>query len=185
VSIADLHLGLLATGPRHGYEVKKEHDAWFPEVRPLAFGQVYATLGRLVRDGLVEVVDARPEGGHDRTVYAVTDAGRARLRQWLAEPAPPAGTGGEEVVRKTVVALRALAAVGGHIGAREVVARQRAAHLRRMRALQELDDAGSGDDVARQLVKRHALLHLDADLRWLDEAAEALTQDSDSDLTAT
>ena len=169
VSLADVHLALLLGGPRHGYEVKKEHDAWFPAARPLAFGQVYATLARLVRDGLAEVVDTRTEGGPERTVYAVTPAGRARLDEWLAAPAPPATTGAEDVVRKTVVALRA---PSSH-AAREVVLRQRAAHLRLMRDLQT-QDAGA-PDTAAHLLRRHALLHLDADLRWLDEAVDALT----------
>ena len=169
VSLVEVHLALLLHGPRHGYEVKKEHDSWFPGSRPLAFGQVYATLARLVRDGLAEVVETRTEGGPERTVYAVTPAGEARLDDWLAAPAPPTTTGAEDVVRKTVVALRAPAAHG----AREVVLRQRAAHLRLMRDLQTQDAASS--DTAAHLVRRHALLHLDADLRWLDEAVDALT----------
>ncbi len=73
MSTAELHLAVLAVGPRHGYEVKKEQDAWFPETRHLAYGQVYATLGRLVRDGLAEVVETRQKGGPERTVYAVTE----------------------------------------------------------------------------------------------------------------
>jgi DNA-binding PadR family transcriptional regulator len=164
MSMAELHLALLTT-PRHGYEVKREHDAWFPDARPLAYGQVYATLGRLVRDGLVEVVETRTEGGPEKTVYAITDAGRERLDGWLAEPAAPAGTGGEDVVRKTVVALRARG------DARRFLLQQRSAHLRQMADLQR---GGPDEDVALRLVRRHAVLHLDADLRWLDEAVEAL-----------
>lgn len=170
MSLPEVHLALLLAGPRHGYEVKKQHDAWFPGVKPLAFGQVYATLGRLVRDGLAEVVETRSDGGPERTVYAVTSAGRERLQAWLSEPAPPAGSGGEDIVRKTVVALRTPGS--GH-SASEVVARQRTAHLRRMRELQQNSDDGS--DVAVQLARRHALLHLDADLRWLEEAVQTLS----------
>ena len=48
-------LALLRNGPAHGYDLKRDHDAWFPDARPLAFGQVYATLGRLERSGHVEV----------------------------------------------------------------------------------------------------------------------------------
>ena len=174
VSLTELHLALLLHGPRHGYEVKKEHDSWFPEGRRLAFGQVYATLGRLVRDGLAEVVETRSDGGPERTVYAVTPAGRARLDAWLAEPAPPTTTGAEDIVRKTVVALRAPALRA----ASAVVLRQRAAHLRHMRELQSLDEGGvRPTDTAGHLVRRHALLHLDADLRWLDEAVDALAAD--------
>ncbi|WP_104433213.1 PadR family transcriptional regulator [Kineococcus xinjiangensis] len=178
MSLTELHLALLLPGPRHGYEVKKEHDAWFPDAKPLAFGQVYATLGRLVRDGLAEVVETRTEGGPERTVYAVTDAGRQRLEEWLTEPAPPAGTGPEDIVRKTVVALRAARGEGA---ARQVVLRQRTAHLRRMRELQGLD--GADTDVALHLARRHAVLHLDADLRWLDEAVDSLSRPANAPAT--
>ena len=54
-------LALLRIGPAHGYDLKRDHDAWFPDARPLAFGQVYATLGRLERGGLVEVLETRAE----------------------------------------------------------------------------------------------------------------------------
>ena len=40
-------LALLRRGPAHGYDLKRDHDVWFPDARPIAFGQVYATLGRL------------------------------------------------------------------------------------------------------------------------------------------
>lgn len=159
MAVPDLVLALLRGGPRHGYEVKHTHDAWFPDARPLAFGQVYATLGRLERDGLVEVVDTRSEGAAERTVYALTEPGRERLAGWLAEPAPP---GGDEIVRKTVAALRT------GTGAARFVSAQRAAHLRAMR---ELTAAEPVDDVAARLGREHALAHLDADLRWLEEAA--------------
>jgi DNA-binding PadR family transcriptional regulator len=173
MSTAELHLAVLAVGPRHGYEVKREHDAWFPETRHLAYGQVYATLGRLVRDGLAEVVETHQQGGHERTVYAVTDAGRDRLKAWLAEPAPPAGSGGEEVVRKVIVALRLVAESEGVGAALQVVVRQRTSYLRRMRTLQGQSEMGV-DEVAGRLASRHAVLHLDADLRWLDEVADVL-----------
>ena len=177
VSLSEVHLALLVGGPRHGYEVKKEHDTWFPDSKPLAFGQVYATLARLVRDGLAEVVETRSDGGPERTVYAVTPAGLARLDAWLAAPAPPATTGAEDIVRKTVVSLRAPSSQA----ARDVVLRQRAAHLRRMRELQSQDEGGAvRSDTAAHLVRRHVLLHLDADLRWLDEAVDALAVPPDA-----
>ncbi len=182
VSLVETHLALLLPGPRHGYEVKKEYDHWFPDAQPLAFGQVYATLSRLVRDGLAAVVETRADGARERTIYAVTDAGRQRLQAWLAEPAPPAAAGGEEIVRKTVVAVRTAPSAES---VRAVVAGQRTAHLRRMRALQHDDVA---DDVAVRLARRHLVLHLDADLRWLDEAVEVLaaaanTANPSADLT--
>jgi DNA-binding PadR family transcriptional regulator len=106
VSLPELHLALLLNGPAHGYEVKQTYDRWFPAAKPLAFGQVYATLARLVRDGLAEVAGTQSDGGPERTVYTVTEAGKQRLRTWLSEPAPPTVTGTEDLVRKTITALR-------------------------------------------------------------------------------
>jgi len=159
----ELVLALLRQGPAHGYDLKRDHDAWFPDARPLAFGQVYATLGRLERSGQVEVLETRSEGGPERTVYALTERGEQQLRDWLAEPAGPAASSAEEIVRKTVAALR----TGGDAAA--FLARQRAAHLRRIR---ELTATPAGADPAARLARDHLVVHLDADLRWLDLAVE-------------
>lgn len=156
-------LALLRNGPAHGYDLKRDHDAWFPDARPLAFGQVYATLGRLGNGALVEVVETRTEGGPERTVYALTERGEQALSDWLAEPAGPAASSAEEIVRKTVAALR----TGGD--ASEFLARQRAAHLRRMRELTAHPPEG---DPAARLARDHVVAHLDADLRWLELAVE-------------
>jgi DNA-binding PadR family transcriptional regulator len=155
-------LALLRNGPAHGYDLKRDHDAWFPDARPLAFGQVYATLGRLERGGLVEVLETRAGSGPERTVYALTDGGASELAAWLAEPAAAAATSTDEIVRKTVAALR----IGGDPGA--FLARQRTAHLRRMR---ELAAHPPEADPAARLARDHLVAHLDADLRWLETAA--------------
>ncbi|SDP33822.1 DNA-binding transcriptional regulator, PadR family [Klenkia soli] len=165
MSLTEVHLALLAGAPRHGYEIKREHDAWFPDTRPLPFGQVYATLARLQRDGLAEVVETRIESGPERTVYALTADGVARLRAWLAEPAVATGSGAEEIVRKTIAALHTGIDVDGFI------ARQRAAHLRCIRDLQAEPPHTAP---AERLVREHLIAHLDADLRWLEQAAELL-----------
>ena len=165
MALTELHLALLAGEPRHGYDLKREHDSWFPDSRPLPFSQVYATLARLQRDGLAEVVETRVDGGPERTVYALTAEGDRRLRAWLSEPALPTGSGAEEIVRKTVAALHTGIDVQGFVG------RQRAAHLRRIRELQQ---APPGTGPAEQLVREHLIAHLDADLRWLELATDLL-----------
>jgi DNA-binding PadR family transcriptional regulator len=157
-------LALLRRGPGYGYDVKRDHDAWFPGVRPLAYGQVYATLARLERDGLVEVAETRAEGGPERTVYSLTEAGRRHLDAWLAEPAPVGVSGADEIVRKTVAAVRTGTDPAPFLAA------QRAAHLRRIREIRTTSD----DDLAARLARDHVVAHLDADLRWLDLAAERL-----------
>ena len=89
MSTGHVLLGLLAEGERHGYELKREHDARFPAARPLAFGQVYATLERLRNRGLVDTAASVKADGPERTPYALTDAGRAELDRWLAEVEAP------------------------------------------------------------------------------------------------
>lgn len=163
MAVSQVLLALLRDRPRHGYEIKQEHDAWFPDARPLAFGQVYSTLARLGRDGLVEVTDTRSEGAAERTVYGLTDSGRRRLDGWLVEPVAPGGEGTDELVRKTVAALRT-----GH-GTAAYLSAQRTAHLRRLR---ELAARPPGQDPAARLAREHVMAHLDADLRWLESAAD-------------
>ncbi len=162
MATAELILAVLRRSPAHGYTIKHRHDEWLPDARPLAFGQVYATLARLERDGFVEVLETRSEGGPERTVYALTARGGARLVNWLAEPAPFGVGDSEEIVRKTVVALRTGEDPVGFL------ARQRTAHLRRIR---ELTDDPPTDPPAR-VARDHLVAHLDADLRWLETAVE-------------
>lgn len=164
--LAHALLGLLAEGPRHGYDLKQGHDVRFSGSRPLAFGQVYATLARLQRDGLVEVAEVVQEGGPERTTYALTRAGRDALDAWLAETEQPGPYPADELVRKTVTALCLDADAAGFLR------RQRAAHLDRMRELVRLR-AGTRDTTIRVGLD-HTVVHLDADLRWLEAAAEAL-----------
>src|SRR4051794_9695935 len=90
VSTTHLLLGLLAAGSRHGYELKRAHDERLPRAKPLAYGQVYATLGRLARDGLVEQAGQDRDAGPDRISYALTAAGRVALDEWLGRVEPPA-----------------------------------------------------------------------------------------------
>jgi DNA-binding PadR family transcriptional regulator len=156
-------LALLDAGPRHGYDLKRTHDEWFRGLRPLAFGQVYATLARLQRDGLVEVAHTEGGDGPDRTVYELTGAGRGALRSWLEEPVEPGAATADELQRKVLTAHQLKEDVGG------LITRQRTAHLRRMREL-----SSPPPDLAATLAADHARMLLDAELRWLDLAADRL-----------
>jgi DNA-binding PadR family transcriptional regulator len=171
MATAELVLGLLHRGPAHGYDVKRGHDAWFPDSRPLAFGQVYTTLARLERDELVEVVDKGSEGGPERTVYGLTDKGREHLANWLAEPIHPATGAVDEMVRKLVATIRT-----GE-DATAFLARQRSSHLRRIR---ELRTAADDEAYPSRLVRDYMAFHLDADLRWLDRALDQITEQKET-----
>jgi len=163
MSVSRVLLGVLAEGPAHGYDLKQAHDERFPGAKALAFGQVYAALARLEQDGLVEVVERGRQAGPDRTTYAITGAGREALAGWLRATEPAGPYSADDLVRKTVTALRLGRDAAGFLAA------QRQVHLGAMKGL--LDLQASTEDVAARIVIDHAVEHLDADLRWLETAA--------------
>ncbi|MBU8858305.1 MULTISPECIES: PadR family transcriptional regulator [unclassified Micromonospora] len=162
MSTSHVLLGLLAAGPRHGYELKRAHDERLPRARPLAFGQVYATLARLCRDGLVATAGQTREGGPDRTSYALTDDGRAALDHWLGTVEPPMPYVASTLFAKVVVALL----VADVDQARAYLIAQRRAHTQRLRELTALKTA-PGARLDEVVAADFAIAHLDADLRWL------------------
>src|SRR5215472_9707559 len=84
-------LGILASqGIRHGYELKREHDRRLLGAKPLAFGQMYTTLGRMLRDGYIAEAAHQRVGGPDRVAYGLTADGRVELDSWLSQAIPPA-----------------------------------------------------------------------------------------------
>ena len=176
MSVGHVLLGVLAAGPAHGYELKREHDQRFPSAKPLAFGQVYATLARLERDGLVEVAESSQDGGPERTAYVLTPAGAQALDAWLAEPEPAGPYPADDLVRKTVTALRRGTDAAAYLR------RQRQAHLQRMRELIALQERTS--DASARIAVDHVITHLDADLRWLETAADRVADEQRADSTS-
>ncbi|MFH9014055.1 PadR family transcriptional regulator [Streptomyces sp. NPDC017943] len=168
MSTRHILLGLLATGPSHGYDLKRRHDERFPQARPLAYGQVYTTLQRLVRDGLAEVDGTDSDGGPERTRYRTTGEGARELARWAGQIAPPAPFVANEIFAKVVVAILSGGDAAGYLSA------QRAAHKERMRELTAVK-AAEGADLATVLSADYALTHLDADLRWMNTTAARLT----------
>ncbi|HEX3816547.1 MAG TPA: PadR family transcriptional regulator [Mycobacteriales bacterium] len=165
MSIATTLLGLLESGPQHGYSLKKSYDSYFGQDRALDYGQVYSTLSRMLRAGLVEENGVEPGGGPSRKRYAITDAGVTDLEQWLGTPERP-----EPYLQNTLYAKVVLALLSGR-PAHDVLDRQRTAHLRTMRDLTRRKRDG---DLVDALICDHALFHLDADLRWLELTADRL-----------
>jgi DNA-binding PadR family transcriptional regulator len=82
-------LGLLERGPSHGYDLKRDYDAYFGQGRPLRYSQVYATLSRLARDGKTVAGPVEQEAGPERRRYIITEDGVAEVDKWLGEPVPP------------------------------------------------------------------------------------------------
>ncbi|MBL1065822.1 PadR family transcriptional regulator [Streptomyces sp. 7-21] len=165
MSISHTLLGLLEAGPRHGYDLKRAFDAHFGHDRPLHYGQVYATLSRHLKNGLVEVEGTEPGGGPERKRYAITDAGITDVERWLSQPEKP-----EPYLTSTLYAKVVLSLLTGRDAA-ALLDTQRAAHLRTMRELTRRKREG---DLADQLICDHALFHLEADLRWLELTAARL-----------
>ncbi|WP_047868175.1 PadR family transcriptional regulator [Nocardiopsis sp. RV163] len=165
MSIGNTLLGLLESGPRHGYDLKRLFDERFGHDRPLHYGQVYSTMSRLLRNGLVEVDGVETGGGPERKRYAVTDAGVTDVGRWLSTPESP-----EPYLQSTLYTKVVLALLTGRDAA-GLLDVQRAEHLRLMR---ELTRRKTGGDLADQLVCDHALFHLEADVRWLELTASRL-----------
>src|SRR5215218_4246336 len=163
-------LALLANGPAHGYELKQALEQRFGAVlAPLNAGQIYTTLSRLQRDGLVDDDAVAQNGRPNKRVYRLTGEGEAELREWVAD-ATPATRLKDDFFIKLVLARAA-----GIADPLELIDRQRSTYLK---ALRDLDDIAVADETAALLVEG-AALHLEADLKWLDLCEQRMTNGSD------
>jgi DNA-binding PadR family transcriptional regulator len=158
-------LGLVDEEPSHGYGLKRRHDHHFRRAKPLHVAQIYSTLGRLERDGLVRLASVEHEAGPDRKVYAITDAGRGAFEAWLNTPETPAPHLQPVLYSKVVVALLTRRDPAPFLDA------QRATHRQRMRELTAMKRSG---DLSDKLLADYALFHLEADLRWIDLASDRI-----------
>ncbi len=165
VSVGHALLGLLATGERHGYDLKRQYDLRFPAAKPLAAAQVYSTLERLRRDGLVRTTTTERVAGPDRTAFTLTEPGSAELHGWLREVVVPA----EFVANPLAVKITLALLVCDERVAADFLRRQRAAHLARMRELTAVK-TDHLTPLTGVLAADYAINHLDADLRWIDTA---------------
>ena len=166
-------LGILASqGISHGYELKHEHDRRLLGVKPLAFGQMYTTLARMLRAGYIAEAAHERVGGPDRVAYRLTTDGRVELDNWLSQEVPPAMHVSAQLFVKVIVALLA---TPDEATARSFLATQRAAHLARMRELTTVKTAG-GASLVELAAADYLLNHLDADLRWMATTLERISQ---------
>lgn len=170
MTIATAFLALLEGRPQHGYDLKRAYDQHFGHDRPLHYGQVYTTLAKLLKNGLVTVDGTDGEGGPDRKRYTITEAGVTDVQRWLDEPEKP-----DQYLQSSLYAKVIGALLTGR-SAVEVLDVQREEHLVAMR---ELTRRKRGGDLAARLICDHALFHLEADLRWLEHTATVLDQLAD------
>ncbi|MFN8585301.1 MAG: PadR family transcriptional regulator [Dehalococcoidia bacterium] len=166
-------LAFLATGPAHGYELKQSYEARFSPFRPAVnVGQVYTTLQRLERDGFVRRHGVVETGeAPARHLYEITEDGRGALEVWLREPV--AGVR----LREDFFMKLVLARAAGLAAPAELLEGQRTAALQELHDLNELLLAPRLQDLTTQLLIEGAVLHLQADLRWMDLCEERMTQE--------
>lgn len=172
-------LALLERGPRYGYQLRTEFESRTGSTWPLNVGQVYTTVARLERDGLV-VPAGEDEAGH--ALYAITEDGRDELRQWFATPVDRANPPRNEL------AIKLAMAVGSpEVDVRSVIQAQRAHTIRAMQDYTRLKgqalEAASRrpgefdpDDVAWQLVLDQLIFQAEAEARWLDHCETRLVR---------
>jgi DNA-binding PadR family transcriptional regulator len=158
-------LGLLERAPSHGYDLKRDYDTFFGVGKSLPFGQVYATLSRLSRDGKVVMDEVSPGDGPERKRYVITEQGATEVNTWLAEPVAPEPHLQSVLFTKVVLALLLDQPAEAYLDG------QRRAHLARMRELTGIKRAGG---LVEKMLADHALFHLEADLRWLDATTARL-----------
>jgi DNA-binding PadR family transcriptional regulator len=152
-------LGLLERESSYGYDLKRDYDAYFGRGRALPFGQVYATLGRLARDGKVSAGQPEPGAGPDRKRYSITERGAGEVEEWLRTPIEP------EPHLQTLLFTKVVLSLLLGRSARTYLDTQRAAHMERMRQLTQVRRTAG---VVEALLADHGLFHLEADLRWID-----------------
>lgn len=154
-------LALLQGGGAHGYELKQTLDGKFGDLVPaLNAGQIYTTLARLTRD---ELVTSEPVEGDARgkRVYRLTAAGRAMLEEWVNRPVSGMRLKSEFLMKLVAVAAARLAEPG------RLIEDQRHEYLQSLRDLDGLLQSRRHGPTAQLLVEG-SILHLRADLEWLD-----------------
>jgi DNA-binding PadR family transcriptional regulator len=162
VSVRHALLALLSEGPKYGLQLREEFEGRTGEVWPLNVGQVYQTLQRLERDGLVESDegDDGPQKG-----YQITTDGTAELARWLHTPPDLASPPRDELVMKVLVALRV---PGTDI--HEVIQTHRRYLVQLMQQWTRIKESEADTDLGLALVVDAELFRLDAVTRWLDAA---------------
>jgi DNA-binding PadR family transcriptional regulator len=158
-------LGILGRQPSYGYELKRSYDALFGREKPLHFGQVYATLSRLLRDQKISANTSEQAAGPERKKYAITAKGRAELEKWLALPESM------HTEARPILFTKVITAILLDTSPNEYLDTQRTAHIARMR---ELTGQRRKGDLAQLLQADYAIFHLEADLRWIDNTTTRL-----------
>jgi DNA-binding PadR family transcriptional regulator len=163
VSVRHALLALLTEGPKYGLQLRQEFEERTGEVWPLNVGQVYTTLQRLERDGLVESDQAGADG--PQKTFRITQAGVDELALWLRTPPDMSSPPRDELVIKVLVALRAPG-----VDVHEVIQVHRRHLVELMQQWTRLKEYAAAQDVSFGLAVDAELFRLDSVIRWLDSA---------------
>jgi DNA-binding PadR family transcriptional regulator len=163
MSIRHALLALLSEGPKYGLQLRQEFESRTGEVWPLNVGQVYTTLQRLERDGLVESEDDGTEG--PQKLFKITPVGTEELTGWLRTPPDVVPPPRDELVIKLLVAMR----VPG-IDLAELLQVHRRHLVQAMQEYTHIKGEMSESDIALSLVVDSELFRIEAIVRWLDAA---------------
>jgi DNA-binding PadR family transcriptional regulator len=169
MSVPHALLALLSEGPKYGLRLQNEFQSRTGDVWPLNVGQVYTTLQRLERDGLVESDDGAGERARKR--YRITSAGAEELADWLRTPPGLVPPPRDELLIKVLVALQ----VPG-TDVHEILQVHRRHVVEVMQRYTRIKAAAGQNDVALALVADAELFRLEAIVRWLDASDVRLRQ---------
>jgi DNA-binding PadR family transcriptional regulator len=163
VSVRHALLALLSEGPKYGLQLRQEFEARTGEVWPLNVGQVYTTLQRLERDGLVDSEDSADES--PQKGFHITKEGESELTKWLRTPPDFSSPPRDELVIKVLVALEL-----PNVDVHELVQVHRRYLVELMQQWTRLKEDESRFDLHFALVVDAELFRLDSLIRWLDMA---------------
>jgi DNA-binding PadR family transcriptional regulator len=171
LSIRHSLLALLEEGPRYGYQLRSEFEGRTGATWPLNVGQVYSTLARLERDGLVAPAPGGDAGADSQVHYRITDAGTAEVAAWFQTPVERSGRPRDELAIKLSLAVT----VPG-VDVARIIQSQRTATLRALQDYTRLKAGAAGDDLAWTLVLDSLIFAAEAEIRWLDHSEARLAR---------
>jgi len=158
-------LGLLAQQPRHGYELRAAFEALAggEENWDLKPAQVYTTLSRLQASGLVVEESVEKDAGPEKRIYAVSEAGRAELAAWFGSP-----VASENLRDELFIKLMLGMATGNGLAMRVIQVQRTALYRELHRITTQRQNVDPQSALAYILLLDKTVMHLEADLRWLD-----------------
>ena len=172
MSVRHAFLAMLSARPMYGYELKSTYDKLLVVGNALNLGQIYTTLARLERDGLVEPAGAAE--GDEKKYYRITGKGKAELSAWLGE------SGGWETYTDSLSYKLAVREYLDPLALRESIAETRRQLLINLQALthslRRLPEPGAG---AAMVIERN-LFRLEADIKWLDNCLRTIKREGDA-----